>query len=76
MTEKNIPALSWEDAELDSYFMISVQTEEGLRYVFNKRTLVHDIHFAKRFETKRSAQRCVKLSGFENWEILKFARTN
>ena len=50
--------------------ILIVEDEE--KYVFNKRTLVGDIDSAKIFMTLRSLKRCMAMSGFANYEILKF----
>lgn len=71
----NSKNFSYYDSELDYYFIVRVMTEDGVRYAFNQRTLVHDPAFAKRFETRRSARRCILLSGFKQYEVLKIKRT-
>lgn len=62
------------DEELDYYFLVCVTCENGVFYAYNRRTLVRDKAFAKRFETLRSARRCIKLSGQKNCEIIKVKR--
>ncbi len=71
LKEKN---LEYYDPELDYYFIIRVPTEKGAMYAYNQRTLVHDRAFARMFDTRRSAQRCVRLSDYEHCEILKIKR--
>ncbi len=62
------------DEDLEYYFLVKVETEAGTKFVYNQRTLVHHAAFAKRFETRRSAKRCIALSTYENCEILKIKR--
>ncbi len=71
LTRKNFELY---DEELEYYFLVKVETEVGTKFVYNQRTLVHHEAFAKRFETRRSAKRCIALSSYENYEILKIKR--
>ena len=66
----NSKDLSYYDSELDYYFIVRVVTEAGVRYAFNQRTLVHDPAFAKRFETRRSARRCVLRNSSSSPKVL------
>lgn len=62
------------DSDLNYYFIVCVQTPEGFMYAYNQRMLVHDEAFAKRFDTRRSALRCIALSNYKDYEILKKRR--
>ena len=60
------------DPDLDCYFVIRVMTDDGERFVYTPHALVHDMDFAKRFNTRRAAASCVHRGNFTNYEILKF----
>ncbi len=62
------------DTELDYFFIVKVRQNGEELYAYNQRILVHDEAFAKRFETRRSARRCIALSEYESCEILKMKR--
>ncbi|MBE7036856.1 MAG: hypothetical protein E7403_06145 [Ruminococcaceae bacterium] len=62
------------DTELDYFFLVKVWQNGEEFYAYNQRTLVRDETFAKRFETRRSARRCIALSKFESYEIIKKKR--
>lgn len=62
-----------DDEDAGVYYKIKVISHDGIRYVFNKRTLVRDVDSARKFFTMRSLKRCIRLGGFEEYEILKFS---
>lgn len=64
------------DTELDYFFIVKVLQNGAEFYAYNQRILVHDKAFAKRFETRRSARRCIALSEYESCEILKIKRSD
>lgn len=64
--------MPYEDEEFNVYYKVKVVVEDEEKYVFNKRTLVGDIDSAKIFMTLRSLKRCMAMSEFANYEILKF----
>ncbi len=66
--------LQWYDEDLDFYFLIEVNTTDGIRYAYSPRALVHDIAFAKQFDTRRSARRCMNLGGWKDSRIVKVKR--
>lgn len=61
------------DEEFDVYYKVKVVVGDEIKYVFNKRTLVGDIESAKMFMTMRSLKRCMAMSNFSEYEILKFS---
>lgn len=64
--------MPYEDEEFNVYYKVKVIVDDEEKYVFNKRTLVGDIDSAKIFMTLRSLKRCMAMSDFVNYEILKF----
>lgn len=62
------------DTELDYFFIVKVWQKGEEFYAYNHRILVRDEGFAKRFETRRSARRCIALSEYESYEIMKKKR--
>lgn len=60
------------EEEFNVYYKVKVMVDDEIKYVFNKRTLVGDIDSAKIFMTLRSLKRCMAMSEFEDYEILKF----
>lgn len=64
--------MPYEDEEFNVYYKVKVIVEDEEKYVFNKRTLVGDIDSAKIFMTLRSLKRCMAMSEFANYEIIKF----
>ena len=60
------------EEEFNVYYKVKVIVADEVKYVFNKRTLVGDIDSAKVFMTLRSLRRCMSMSEFKNYEILKF----
>lgn len=60
------------EEEFNVYYKVKVIVADEIKYVFNKRTLVGDIDSAKIFMTLRSLKRCMSMSKFKNYEILKF----
>ncbi len=67
--------LKYYDEELDYYFVVQVTTPAGICYAYNHRTLVRDMSFARCFETRRSAQRCIRRSAFDDCKILRLRRS-
>ena len=62
------------EEEFNVYYKVKVTVADEVKYVFNKRTLVGDIDSAKIFMTLRSLKRCMAMSEFKDYEILKFTR--
>ena len=62
------------DEEFDVYYKVKVTLADEVKYVFNKRTLVGDVDSAKTFMTLRSLKRCMQMSEFSDYEILKFKK--
>ncbi|MBR5236042.1 MAG: hypothetical protein IKW06_01530 [Clostridia bacterium] len=60
--------------DFEYYYIVRVHTNEGVLYAYNHRTLTHDIDFAKPFNTRRSALRCIRLSDYTRAEIIKYRR--
>lgn len=66
--------LQWYDEELDYYFLVEVNTDSGIRYAYSPRALVHDRAFAKQFDTRRSARRCMNQGRWQDCRIVKVKR--
>lgn|GEM_PF-1780426 len=60
--------------DFEYYYIVCVHTDEGDRYAYNHRTLTHSIDFATPYNTRRSALRCIRMSDYENAEILVLRR--
>ncbi len=69
-----VEKLKYYDDELDYYYVIKVQAQDEIYYAYNQHTLVHSMEFAKRYGTLRSAKRCISLSNWQSFEILKLKR--
>lgn len=65
--------MPFNDEEFEVYYKVSVKVADEIKYVFNKRTLVGDIDSAKVFLTLRSLKRCMALSDFKEYEIIRFS---
>lgn len=65
--------MPYDEEEFDVYYKVKVTVDDEVKYVFNKRTLVGDIESAKMFQTMRSLKRCMSMSEYKEYEILKFS---
>ncbi|MBE7027989.1 MAG: hypothetical protein E7407_03000 [Ruminococcaceae bacterium] len=66
--------MPYDKDEFDVYYKVKVRADDEDKYVFNKRTLVGDIESAKIFQTMRSLKRCMSMSEYEEYEVIKFLR--
>ena len=66
--------MPYDKEEFDVYYKVKVRADDEDKYVFNKRTLVGDIESAKIFQTMRSLKRCMSLSEYGEYEVIKFLR--
>jgi len=66
----------FDEDEFNIYYKVKVIVADEVKYVFNKRTLVGDIDSAKMFLTMRSLKRCMAMSEFKEYEILRFSADN
>ena len=63
----------FDEEEFNIYYKVKVMVADEIKYVFNKRTLVGDIDSAKIFLTMRSLKRCMAMSEYKEYEILRFS---
>ena len=60
--------------DFECYYVVCVHTENGDRYAYNHRMLSHSIEYARNYNTRRAALRCIRMSDYENAEILVLKR--
>ena len=63
----------WDEyqRELQHHYIIRVQTEKGPRYIFSYRAVVEHEGYAKIFNTKVSARRCMKRSPYKEYVLIE-----
>ena len=63
-----------EEDEFDSYYVLKIMTDGGVKYYFSPRLFVSDLGLAHQFNTLRSVKRCMKQCKGFCCSILKLKR--